>query len=270
MHRWNVSVERLRAVQAVQRHLHGIGLPAPRPLAPPTPLGTGLATAEEFLPGDRANGREPGVRRIIAAGLHDLIVGARALVGSVDVGAPLMIRRPGEPLWPVPHDLRFDFAATAAGAEWIDELATIARGRLAGEHASPVIGHFDWRVENLAFAGSDVAANYDWDSLAAASEAIVVGNTAGQFCIDWAAREADPTPTLADMAAFVDDYEHVRGAAFTADERDMLDAANLALIAYGARCQHSDLTKHPEVGGAAGNRWQRLLRERGERALADA
>ena len=41
----------------------------------------------------------------------------------------------------------------------------------------------------------------------------------------------------------------------------LLDAANFALVAYGARCQHSDLYQHPEFGETAAIGWLRLLRD---------
>ena len=50
VHRWNVSIERLAAVQQVQRHQAESGLPAPLPLVGPTVLGNGIATAEEHRP----------------------------------------------------------------------------------------------------------------------------------------------------------------------------------------------------------------------------
>ena len=70
------------------------------------------------------------------------------------------------------------------------------------------------------------------------------------------------------MAAFVVDYEQARGALFTPHELELVDAANLALIAYGARCQHSDRTRHPEIGGTEANLWLGLLRQRVEQSLA--
>jgi aminoglycoside phosphotransferase (APT) family kinase protein len=174
-------------------------------------------------------------------------------------------------LWWQPHDVRFDFDATSDGAGWIDDLARVARARLCHpQTAQPVVvGHFDWRVENLGLAGpgAEVIAIYDWDSLAVAPEAIVVGNTAAQFTADWASPQPDPLPTMADMRAFVADYEEARGASFDEAERDLLDAANLALCAYGARCQHSDLVLHPAIAGTADSRWLRLLQARGEWAL---
>ena len=44
VHRWNVSVERLTAVQQVQAHVAARGVPVPRPLLPVLPLESGLAT----------------------------------------------------------------------------------------------------------------------------------------------------------------------------------------------------------------------------------
>ena len=136
------------------------------------------------------------------------------------MGRPLLLRPVGAPLWFEPHDVRFDFDGTAAGAAWIDELAGLARRRL--EHSGPnvVIGHFDWRVENLAFQGADIVAIYDWDSVAAAPEAVVVGNAVAQFTADWTSGEFDPLPSVAEMRSFVSDYERARGARFDDDERE--------------------------------------------------
>ena len=50
LHRWQVSVRRLTAVQDVQRLLADEGLPAPRPLHPPTALGRGIATIDPRPP----------------------------------------------------------------------------------------------------------------------------------------------------------------------------------------------------------------------------
>lgn len=269
IHRWNASTEWLRSVQAVQRHLARAGLPAPLPLTEPATLGHGIATIEEHRPGERADGRDRDVRRSIAEGLHSLI-GHAPPAESVQVGGPPYLTGQGDDLWPQPHDIHFDFDATADGAEWIDDLARSARKRLDLDLATPpVIGHFDWRVENLAFAGSEIVAIYDWDSLAAASEPVVVGAAAASYCIAWHAHHIDdPVPTVDDMAMFVDDYESCRGTPFTAVERRHLDAANLASIAYGARCQHSDLVLQPQSAGPSDVAWFRLLRERGEHCFS--
>jgi hypothetical protein len=267
VHRWNASRARLTAVQRVQAALLEQGLPVPRPLADPEPLVHGITTIEELRRGGRASGRDPAVRRAIATGLHTFIKAAAPLVTRVNVGSPYLLRPIGEPLWFEPHDVRFDFEGTASGAEWIDSLAALARSRLEHPSSDVVIGHFDWRVENLAFQDNALVAIYDWDSVFAAPEAVVVGNTAAQFTADWTSSEDDPLPNISEMRSFVSDYELARGATFDAAERDVLDAANLFLCAYGARCQHSDMQRYPEIARAPDSGWYRLLRERGDAAL---
>ena len=269
IHRWNVSFARLATIQRVQIALADQGLPVPRPVAPPERLGQGIATIEELRRGGGASGRDPAVRRVIAEGLRSFVLAAAPLVGEVEIGAPLMLRPPGSPLWFEPHDVRFDFEGTAAGAEWIDGLAMHARERLEQVGSNVVIGHFDWRVNNLGFENNKIIAIYDWDSVCAAPEAVVVGNAAAQFSTDWTVPEADTLPTVSEMHSFVGDYEDARGSRFNAFERDLLDAANLFLCAYGARCQHSNMIRHPEIAPTADSGWCRLLRERGERALID-
>jgi hypothetical protein len=262
IHRWNVSIERLAAIQEVQACVARTDARAPRPLVAPIALAGGIATVEELRRGTGANGRDPRVRRTMAMALYEFVEAARPLTGTAEVGPPLVLRPPGAPLWGEPHDLRFDFAGTAEGAEWIDALATQAR------HRPEVIGHFDWRIENLGFEDDALVAIYDWDSVAKAPEAVLVGNNAAQFTADWSTLEPDPLPTFDEMAAFVADYERARGAPFAGPAREALDAANLLLCAYGARCQHSDAIRHPELTREGVLGWIRLLRERAGRTLA--
>jgi Ser/Thr protein kinase RdoA (MazF antagonist) len=267
VHRWNVTIDRLAVIQRLQKHLAAAGLPAPRPLITPEPLGHGIVTAEELIVGQRADARDPSIRRAVAHGLHDFISAATDFSELAGLGTPLVLRSTHEPLWAEPHDVRFDFEATAAGAEWIDDLATTARARLQAVGGEQVAGHFDWRTENLGFTDGLIVAIYDWDSVCAAPEAVVVGNAAAQFCVDWTIGDPDPLPTPREMRAFVGDYERARGRRFHEGEYELLDAANLALCAYGARCQHSNLTLYPDLRGSTETGWVRLLRERGERWL---
>ena len=270
VHRWNADTERLNEVQRVQRLLAADGLPVPKPMVPPTPVGAGIATAEEFLAGTSADGHEPVVRESIAAMLARFVAAARQITPTPRVGTGLHNPDPNGPLWREPHDLRFDFDATAAGAEWIDELAATARARLLSfaDISTPrVVAHLDWRVENLGFTNDDVTAIYDWDSVGIAPEAVAMGHCAASFSTDWRVGRST-MPTLQEMRLFVRDYERLRGIPFSTEERRLLDAANLMSCAYGARCEHSDRILQPELAGAAGTGWDRLLRERGLDGLA--
>ena len=96
--------------------------------------------------------------------LHRFIEAARSLARDIALDPLWLPASADDPLWATPHDLRFDFEATAAGAEWIDDLAHLANERRRRDDGEDVIGHVDWRVQNLAFEGTRVVAIYDWDS----------------------------------------------------------------------------------------------------------
>jgi hypothetical protein len=254
------SSERLAAIVRVQADLAAAGVPAPAPLAGPTPLSAGHLTVEDHRGGDTADGRDPEVRRGMAVALHDVIEAARPHVSEASIGSWLADPTIDD-LWPEPHDLRFDLPGTAAGAEWIDAAARRARATLVAATTPVVVGHLDWRVQNLAFTGARVAAIYDWDSVALAPEAAVVGSASVIHPVDWRLQEPDPLPSLEALDGFVADYEGARGAPFDDDERDVLLAAQHWVTAYGARCQHSDdvLDVFPDVDHSRG--WPRLLAE---------
>lgn len=255
-----MSRERLAAVARVQADLAAAGAPAPAPLAGPLAVGHGWLTVEEYRGEGRADGYDPAVRGEMAAALHGFVVAARSHSQASELGhwiGPPVI----DGLWPEPHDLRFDFAGTAAGAEWIDESARTARAVLAASAVPSIVGHLDWRVQNLGFAGGRVAAIYDWDSVGLVPEAALVGVTSAVHPIDWRLGLADPLPTLVQLDGFVADYEQTRGVPFAGGERDVLVAAQQWIVSYGARCQHSDhvASLTPQVDHAKG--WPRLLRE---------
>jgi hypothetical protein len=92
VHRWNVSIQRLAAVQEVQQHQADAGLPAPRPLVGPTILGDGIATVEEHRPGAGPVWPSARTRSCIAHGLFDFIRSASVLAGRVDIGGPGILR----------------------------------------------------------------------------------------------------------------------------------------------------------------------------------
>lgn len=238
LHRWQVSIERLAAVHEVQLHLARAGLPAPKPLLPPQVLGNGIVTVEELRWGSRADGHSPVVCRVLAESLLQVVRLARPLRG-LSLGLTALLQPDGPSPYPAPHDLRFDFERTAAGAEWIDELAVRAHQILSRDGGEHVVGHLDWCVGNLGFVGSELSAIYDWDSVALASEPVVVGFAAAEFTSDWSLGAA--LPSLEEARLFVDEYERARAEPFSPPEKEVINAASLLLCAYGARCQHSDL-----------------------------
>jgi len=228
-HRPNVRLDYLEAATAVQRTLAAAGFPAPRPLARPQRLGNGCVTVEELLDaGERRDAHDPAVRTAMARALAGLVELAPAHAG-LDGG----LLRDSSELWPVPHSRLFDFDATRRGTEWIDEFAARARSDPAGD---TVVGHGDWSVKHFRFAGDEITAVYDWDSLVRTDEPRIVGQAAATHPATWYL----PVAVLAtpdEARAFVAEYEEARGRAFTREERRRLGAAATYVVAYGARCE---------------------------------
>jgi hypothetical protein len=132
----------------------------------------------------------------------------------------------------------FNFEATAAGAEWIDAIATEALARLSTPVGELVVGHTDWSVKDFRFRDNKISAIYDWDSLAVDREPVIVGQAATHFTMTWRT-PVRVTPDAVEVAAFVTDYEEARGSVFSAAERAALDAAGAYSMAYTARCEHA-------------------------------
>ena len=222
----------LDAVQSVQRRLWETGFPCPRPLG-----RRGFATLEEWRDqGDARDAHDPEVRRAMAALLAQLVRLTR------EVGAVRGLRRtffPGRgTLWPVPHNVLFDFEASAAGAEWIDDLARTVKPVRDRPTGRIVIAHADWSVKHIRWDGLEPIVVYDWDSLNTDREARFVGSAAATFTYT----EAFPVARWAsadEAAAFIDEYERARGEALTADERRVAEASAVYSRAYAARCGHA-------------------------------
>jgi hypothetical protein len=241
VHPPRASTRYLHAMQAVQRALAASGFPSPAPLGAPAPLGRGIAVAETLLDdGGTADAHDPAVRRTMAATLARLVALCRPLTNREGLRENIMAADPGE-LWPTPHDGRFDFAATTAGAEWLDEIATRARRARDRDAGDVVVGHTDWRVENMRFApDGSVSAVYDWDSLAIQREPVLAGGVAHLFTADFRNPDHAQVPTLDEALGFIADYEAARGDRFNADEHAVARAALAYAMAYTARCEHSD------------------------------
>jgi hypothetical protein len=244
IHQPNVTRGELTELMRVQMHLASRNLYAPAVTAGPLPIGRGLATVEAFVDaGERRDGHHPATRRALAASLHRIVAACRPLAQSSSLPRHffgLASAGEGAPLWPTPHSKLFDFAATAAGAEAIDDVARAARDAMAPS-GDVVIAHCDWRVEHVKFArgGDEIVVAYDWDSLRVGYEAALVGLAAHAFAADWSQDVVPQAPTLDEARAFVADYEAARGASFTVDERSLCGASFAYSCAYTARCGHA-------------------------------
>jgi hypothetical protein len=226
------NIDSLDAVQHVQAHLFEAGFPCPQPLGV-----RGRATLERwFDDGLYRDAHEPEVRRVIAEYLALLLRLTRDLQ-PVDGLEPFFPRAPG-PLWPVPHNVLFDFEATAAGAEWIDEIARAAKPRRDAHVGEVVIGHGDWTVKHFRFDGLRPTVVYDWDSISTNYETVVVGGAAATFTYT-DRLPVSVWPTVKEASAFFEDYESARVHPFSVEERRAAHAAAVYSRAYSARCTHA-------------------------------
>ena len=229
----------LAELARVQTHVAEASRLAPRPLAGPLPFANSLATIEEHdTRGVPADAHDPDVRRAIAAALHDVVELLAPLTASSRLPDHLLFARRGESPWPRPHSRLFDFEATRGGAEQIDALAATARAALSPS-GRVVLGHGDWRIEHLRFAGGRVVLAHDWQSVCRCEEASFVGFAAHAFCADWSGEDPRQAPSLEEARGFVADYERARGAPFDREERSLCGAGFAYSVAYTARCGHA-------------------------------
>jgi hypothetical protein len=221
-------------VQRIQTVLADAGFPAPRPLG-----RRELATFEEWIDaGEFRDAHEPEVRRAMARELvrfHDLATASEVRPRGQ------FFRLGDEALWPVPHNVLFDFEATTAGAEWIDDIARTAKAVCDASGGAEVVGHTDWSAKHLRFDQElRVTVVYDWDSVTTGLEPLLVGNAAGSFTYtEELPHEVFLWPSAEEAIAFMDEYELERGAPFTPDERRSAHGACVYLRAYAARCGHA-------------------------------
>ena len=134
-------------------------------------------------------------------------------------------------------------------------------------HDGEVLGHTDWRAENLRFDGEQVSSVYDWESLVRTSEPVLVGGVAHAFCSDWAHSPSGmQAPALDEARAFVSEFEDASGTVFDRADRRRMGAAYAYATAYTARCGHAI---DPDGATEPGQGFRSLIREFGG-ALVDA
>lgn len=235
-------LDRLRAVFDVQTRLAEQGYPCPQPVHAAAPLCRGLAVAEELSTmADAPDPTDPTVRDAMATGLARQLeltswLDTPAALAS-DRPAWIEFRHPG--LWAPAHHPNLDFESLGVEAPWIDDVARRAKTLLLGIPGSRLLaGHSDYEAHNVRCTDGQLVAVYDWDSLVAESEEVLVGVAAAVFT-------AHPDPAIPDAPdpeqrrAFVSAYERARGRSFDSTERERLTAGSAWVTAYNARLHHA-------------------------------
>lgn len=260
VHRRGADLAHLTAAVKAQRHLAARGYPCPRPVHGPTVEDGRVVVAETLLSeGELADATEPAVRWALVAGLAEQIELLRPLAadsvlgGSLRAGAPAWARYEQGP-WPVPHDPIFDFTHRPERFGWVDDLAGEAAGVLTGFGSRgllgpDVIGHSDWYDGNVLVRPAEgsigegggsvgevvVSGAFDWDSLAARPEAVLVGMCAGSYTAGGSANAA--APTVAHVAALLEDYQRARPGFLVGEQWASAAATACWVMTYNARCE---------------------------------
>ncbi len=226
--RWHADF--LRGVLDVQERLWNNGVPCGRPVGGPVECGPGHATVETCV-------ADPGSPSVL--GDEERSASAEGLARVIDHAGtdrrldshPLHVE-PRADLYPIPHSPLFDFESTESGAEWIDELARLARANMV--EAPKVVAHTDWSARNVRLRAEGVIAVYDMDSLASVS----VPTALGQAASTWRAlgEPGEPiAPDVDEIEDWLDRYPH----RLTTRDRTAALAAALWTLCYTARCEHA-------------------------------
>jgi hypothetical protein len=232
----HAEVARLAAAVACQRLLADAGYPCPAPLDGPVAVDGRVVLLETLLDhGERGDAHVPATRQAMANALAEQI----SLLRSVPAQSSGLVEPPAwaayeDGPWPTPHDPIFDFSTTPVGFEWLDRLAQVAAEVLHPRRPTDAIGHSDWACQNLRFTQDGVSAAYDWDSLLAEAEPVLVGLAAGAYTEGSRTGAVAPTPD--EVVAFLADYEAHRDAFFSQSDQKLAAAAATWVLAYNARC----------------------------------
>jgi Phosphotransferase enzyme family len=214
------SGARVAGCTAVQRHLAAAGFPCPAPLAGPAELGGLTVTAEALVPGGTTAPPAGGAGPF--AGLLARLVRLAPAVGRVPSLAPAPPwagwDHPGSRLWPDRDDHGRDLN-DIQGPAWVDDAAGQVRRKMACYTAPLRIGHGDWEAQNIRWAGGQVLAVDDWDSVIAQPEPAIAGLAAAVWP---AAGEPDQAATTGQSTDFLTSYQQAAGASW--DQRDIQHA----------------------------------------------
>ncbi len=235
-HRRPADLEAIAAATEAKRLLRASDFPCPEPVSGPDEIDGQVLIAETLQgDGEVPDGRDPVNRRLLAAGLawHIDVLRARPDLLQRSGGGPSWCHYQAGP-WPVPHDPIVDFRSTPDGYAWLDAYAQQAADQIRTHRCADkmVVGHADWYAGNTAVAAGRLVATFDWE-LVADAEAVIAGFTAACYAASSTSGAGLSSPE--EVAAFLHDYDVVRGAPLTADEQRAAAGAAAWILAFNAR-----------------------------------
>lgn len=251
------SLTYLQEMNRIQQIFVDENYPAPRPLSPIFTFYNTHAGLYSFLEGERENSHDPTIRAELARYLAKFseIVEKHQFKPIKTFMQESMQGK----LWPISHNVMFDFKKTSRGAGWITKHAKNARKIINKYNFPHQLAHCDWDVRNTAFKNKKLIGVFDWDSLGSMSEPEMVGQAAAKFTADWESGNK-VTASSDEGRAFVKSYEEFRGKYFSKEEYIVVSASADYLIALISRFEYSrpESLKHP---------FQDLLKECNEKSF---
>lgn len=234
----SVTASHLRRLRALQASAHEAGFACAETLKGPVRFRQTHFVVDGYLsPRTTQLVRNSRTRTALASGFHQL--NQLLTEWAPATWSPSTSSRPRrrDGVWPKTGNPRFS-AVLQVEHPWLDAIGGEARAIIDTVDSQLMIGHGDWRMENVRVWGDDVVAIYDWDSLTQASEIGLVGTTAILHPINWAFGHPAPASPRA-VVEFVNAYERVRGRKFRRDERAAILASALYSIAFVAKCNYA-------------------------------
>ena len=255
---------RLRGAVAVHACLWKAGFPCPRPLVMLEPFGLLWISAESLVRGGDVLADEPDAPELYAAALADLVTRAPSPETVPELVPPpawLCWDHTEPGLWPRSEPAHVDLNALPS-PEWLQDAARRARERLRACSEPLVVGHADWWSQNLRWTDHRLHVVFDWDSVTAQPEAIIVGAAAYQFAATTFEIEGSaPAATASETERFLRAYEDARGKAWTPEQSQVAWSASIWVACYQAQ-----LSALEAVTGAFADLVRRDLPERLRRA----
>src|SRR5579872_371458 len=236
------SLAYLKEMNRIQQIFINENYPAPKVLSPIFSFQNTHAGLYNFIEGEKENSHEPIIREELAKYLAKFgeIVDKHQFKPIKTFMQQSMERK----LWPIPHNVMFDFKKTSRGAGWIQKHAMAARKIINKFKFQEQLSHTDWDVKNTIFKNKKLVGVFDWDALGAMSEPEMVGRAVAGFTADWESGNK-VTPTPEEGRAFVKSYEKFRGRSFTENEYLVVSASADYFIALISRFEHPNPSNHP-------------------------
>lgn len=196
----------LAAAAHVRHVLARDGYPAPAALSGVEPFGMAHAWAEEWV---RAPAAAPATEVVapLARHLADFLERCSCIEADPALGGSWQTYERPVGIWRNPPRPDADLTVDVPDAEWVLEIAESGRALAEAAPGPKVIGHIDWRPDNVRIdTEGTLAAVFDWDSVQLTHRVHVLAGACTAMSPE-------------DVGRFLDRYEHHAGVRLATEER---------------------------------------------------